>query len=95
MGLFRAKLAWSRGTGQAFAALWGENMPHQPVTVRGPSKGRNGFPGPLPTALQGHKNKRMSGSMNQAPIKHVFDMDDRARLPWRFFGASLTVLASL
>jgi len=25
----------------------------------------------------------------------VFDMDDRARLPWRFFGASLTVLAGL
>ncbi len=25
----------------------------------------------------------------------VFDMDDRARLPWRFFGASLTILASL
>jgi len=25
----------------------------------------------------------------------VLDMDDRARLPWRFFGASLTVLASL
>jgi len=23
----------------------------------------------------------------------VFDMDDRARLPWRFFGASLSVLA--
>ncbi|MCO6383857.1 hypothetical protein GTH22_14090 [Oceanicola sp. 502str15] len=25
----------------------------------------------------------------------VFDMDDRARLPWRFFGATLTILASL
>jgi len=28
-------------------------------------------------------------------MTQVFDMDDRARLPWRFFGASLTVLASL
>jgi len=28
-------------------------------------------------------------------MKRVFDMDDRARLPWRFFGATLTVLASL
>jgi len=28
-------------------------------------------------------------------MKRIFDMDDRARLPWRFFGASLTVLASL
>ncbi|MFT6450701.1 MAG: hypothetical protein ACJA06_000181 [Halocynthiibacter sp.] len=26
-------------------------------------------------------------------MKHIFDMDDRARLPWRFFGATLTVLA--
>ncbi|MGB5870262.1 MAG: hypothetical protein WBH04_08675 [Albidovulum sp.] len=25
----------------------------------------------------------------------IFDMDDRARLPWRFFGATLTVLACL
>jgi len=23
----------------------------------------------------------------------VFDMDDRARLPWRFFGAACTILA--
>jgi len=23
----------------------------------------------------------------------VFDMDDRARLPWRFFGATCTILA--
>jgi len=28
-------------------------------------------------------------------MKRVFDMDDRARLPWRFFGATLTVLARL
>jgi hypothetical protein len=25
----------------------------------------------------------------------IFDMDDRARLPWRFFGAMHTVLARL
>jgi len=28
-------------------------------------------------------------------MTRIFDMDDRARLPWRFFGASLTVLARL
>jgi len=28
-------------------------------------------------------------------MTRVFDMDDRARLPWRFFGATLTILASL
>jgi len=28
-------------------------------------------------------------------MKRIFDMDDRARLPWRFFGASLTVFARL
>jgi len=26
-------------------------------------------------------------------MTRVFDMDDRARLPWRFFGARLTILA--
>lgn len=26
-------------------------------------------------------------------MKRVFDMDDRARLPWRFFGAAHSVLA--
>ncbi len=29
------------------------------------------------------------------PMKQVFDMDDRARLPWRFYGASCTILAHL
>ncbi|MBK5925100.1 hypothetical protein CCR90_15275 [Rhodovulum sulfidophilum] len=28
-------------------------------------------------------------------MKRVFDMDDRARLPWRFFGAARSVLARL
>jgi len=28
-------------------------------------------------------------------MKRIFDMDDRARLPWRFFGATMTVLARL
>ncbi|MDE0983518.1 MAG: isopropylmalate isomerase [Yoonia sp.] len=28
------------------------------------------------------------------PVFHpVFDMDDRARLPWRFYGAACTILA--
>jgi len=26
-------------------------------------------------------------------MQKVFDMDDRARLPWRFFGARCTILA--
>ncbi|RBI85551.1 hypothetical protein DRV85_07370 [Rhodosalinus halophilus] len=26
-------------------------------------------------------------------MTRVFDMDDRARLPWRFFGAARSVLA--
>jgi len=28
-------------------------------------------------------------------MTRIFDMDDRARLPWRFFGATMTVLARL
>jgi len=28
-------------------------------------------------------------------MRRVFDMDDRARLPWRFFGAQHSVLARL
>ncbi|AHM03629.1 hypothetical protein roselon_01239 [Roseibacterium elongatum DSM 19469] len=28
-------------------------------------------------------------------MKRVFDMDDRARLPWRFFGARCSVLGHL
>ena len=28
-------------------------------------------------------------------MEKIFDMDDRARLPWRFFGATMTVLARL
>jgi len=28
-------------------------------------------------------------------MKRIFDMDDRARLPWRFHGATLSVLARL
>ncbi len=28
-------------------------------------------------------------------MTRFFDMDDRARLPWRFFGATMAVLARL
>jgi len=28
-------------------------------------------------------------------MTRIFDMDDRARLPWRFYGASQTILAHL
>jgi hypothetical protein len=31
----------------------------------------------------------------RAAMKPVFDMDDRSRLPWRFFGANCTILAHL
>jgi hypothetical protein len=40
--------------------------------------------------LRGARRGRIERSMTR-----IFDMDDRARLPWRFFGASLTVLARL
>jgi hypothetical protein len=30
-----------------------------------------------------------------SPMTRIFDMDDRARLPWRFHGATMTVLARL
>jgi len=26
-------------------------------------------------------------------MKRFFDMDDRARLPWRFYGVAFTILA--
>jgi len=26
-------------------------------------------------------------------MQRFFDMDDRSRLPWRFFGATLSILA--
>jgi len=29
------------------------------------------------------------------PMTPIFDMDDRARLPWRFYGANCTILAHL
>ncbi len=29
------------------------------------------------------------------PMKRIFDMDDRARLPWRFHGERLALLAAL
>jgi hypothetical protein len=35
---------------------------------------------------------RVQGSICHA-MKPVFDMDDRARLPWRFFGAQSSVRA--
>jgi len=28
-------------------------------------------------------------------MQMIFDMDDRARLPWRFFGAACSILARL
>jgi len=28
-------------------------------------------------------------------MQQVFDMDDRARLPWRFYGAARSILARL
>jgi hypothetical protein len=38
--------------------------------------------------LIGAGRRSISAAMNR-----VFDMDDRARLPWRFFGAAHSVLA--
>jgi hypothetical protein len=28
-----------------------------------------------------------------SPMKRIFDMDDHARLPWRFFGLGMTIIA--
>jgi hypothetical protein len=37
----------------------------------------------------------LEGAMrvNHAPMMRFFDMDDRARMPWRFYGATVSVLA--
>jgi len=32
-------------------------------------------------------------TVSPVPMTRIFDLDDHARLPWRFFGAMLTVLA--
>jgi hypothetical protein len=29
----------------------------------------------------------------QNVMEIIFDMDDRSRLPWRFYGATMTILA--
>jgi hypothetical protein len=31
--------------------------------------------------------------VNHAAMMGLFDMDDRARMPWRFFGATVSALA--
>jgi len=36
-------------------------------------------------------DSRVSGAV----MNRFFDMDDRARLPWRFFGATRSILARL
>jgi len=46
----------------------------------------------------GARPRRLRDSLPRyisGPMKRVFDMDDRARLPWRFYGATMTVLARL
>jgi hypothetical protein len=54
--------------------------------------------GPIPTLFCEESvdvaacEKRTRGICHCA-MKQLFDMDDRARLPWRFFGATMTVLA--
>ncbi|MDQ7079929.1 MAG: hypothetical protein Q9M41_04595 [Paracoccaceae bacterium] len=38
---------------------------------------------------------RRSKAATPQPMKRIFDMDDRARLPWRFHGEALAILAAL
>ncbi|MFX0545408.1 hypothetical protein ACEWPL_007660 [Roseovarius sp. S1116L3] len=45
-------------------------------------------------APSAHLRDEGAGSIPEA-MKKIIDMDDRSRLPWRFFGASLSVLAHL
>jgi len=37
----------------------------------------------------------IASPVSPRPMTRFFDMDDRARLPWRFFGAMRAVLARL
>ncbi|MBL3570198.1 hypothetical protein JMJ94_11910 [Rhodovulum visakhapatnamense] len=47
------------------------------------------------TPWQAHALDRRGAKEYPNGMKRVFDMDDRARLPWRFFGATRSVLARL
>jgi hypothetical protein len=45
-----------------------------------------------------HKQSKLDEIPGRRYLRRMtqfFDMDDRARLPWRFFGATMTVLARL
>lgn len=46
------------------------------------------MPFTLDARLPSLENRRMSQRMMR-----FFDMDDRARLPWRFYGATVSILA--
>lgn len=46
-------------------------------------------------ARRAHPLPRLAQSLKREMMKRVFDMDDRARLRERFFGASHTVIARL
>jgi len=49
---------------------------------------------PVPD-LQGIPCGKGAVQVSPCAMSMVFDMDDRARLPWRFYGATCTVLARL
>jgi hypothetical protein len=45
----------------------------------------------LPTPLPRLSRRRFAA--RQAPMRRVFDIDDRVRLPWRFHGRDLSLFA--
>jgi len=52
------------------------------------------LPSHLPKLRKGFPSDRLPkshfGPMT-SPMQHVFDMDDRSRLPWRFFGEAIAL----
>jgi hypothetical protein len=51
--------------------------------------------GPGTRPARGRPLDRGAAALYLPGMIRVFDMDDRARLPWRFFGAQRSVLARL
>ncbi len=51
--------------------------------------------GPFPRAPRARPLAAAAPALYPSGMTLVFDMDDRARLPWRFFGATHSILARL
>ncbi len=46
-------------------------------------------------AAQGSPLRQHGNACIWPAMAYAFDMDDRARLPWRFYGATCTILARI